>query len=259
MATVQTRSGKPIGLLVTAVTGNVLPLKLIPAPGETLPEAFTITPSMIARVTDVENHARANFTTFAIEALAPGRATLTVTARGKAATGPITIAVSRAIALPGANTDAGLLTRLILAETMTPMLAGSSGGDIPECMRLMRVVLENRLARPSARWSSAGARSLGDVVRARNQFEGFQAYPALSVGVAGSIDQLVALANNAADPRQQRMLEHIQLAISIATGPSPRDPTGGKLYWWRTQGAGAPGTEVSIYKSLVGNTFYKDK
>lgn len=68
MAIIQTRSGKPIGLLLTAVTGNVLPLKLIPGPGKALPDAFTIAPSTIARATDVENRARANFTTFAIQA-----------------------------------------------------------------------------------------------------------------------------------------------------------------------------------------------
>lgn len=191
--------------------------------------------------------------------MAPGRATLIVTARGKTIAGPITIAVSRPLALPAADNRCRLLTRLLLAETITPTRAGQSADDIPECMRSMRVVIENRLARPSARWGSAGARSLRDVVRARNQFEGFQAYPTLSVRVAGSIDQLVALANNAGDPRQQWMLQHIRLAINIATGPSTRDPTGGKLFWWKTDNAPPPSADVSIYKTLVGNTFYKDK
>lgn len=258
MAEIQTRANQRVTDPILAVVGNRLPLKLVPGRGETIPATLAVAPAHVAVIEEISHRPQQNFSTFTLHALAPGRATLTVQSGGRAIAGPIGIRVDATIALPAAGTDAGLLARLFLAECPGPGTAGATDAAITEVMTLMRVVLQNRLAQPSGRWGSAGATGLADVVRSRGQFEGFGGYPTLSTAVSGRIAEFVRIANDAADRRQPAMRAHVARAIAVASGPRPTDPTNTGLYWWRTQNSGAPGTGVTVYKSLLGNTFYRE-
>lgn len=229
MPQILTMAGRPAAQPITLDIGGAMPLKLIPVAGERLPFSLAVAPPALATVEALNNRTSPNFTTF--------------TLRGTAA-----------------GTDAGLLARLFLAESpgstsdRSDYLAATSA----EASRLMRVVLEDRLARPSARWASAGARSLGDVVRARGQFEGFGGYPAPSAAVTQRINNVVAIANDAGDARQPAARAHIEQAIRIASGRRPTDPTTTGLFWWKTRGSAAPGTGVVLYRTVLDNSFYRE-
>jgi hypothetical protein len=123
----------------------------------------------------------------------------------------------------------------------------------------MRVVVENRRAKPSSRWGSQGATSLGDVIRAPGQFHGLGSYPTIAGDVSANISNTLRLANEAGDQRQPVLRAHVEAVLQVARGPRPADPTGGKLYWWRTAGSGPPSTDVVLYKTLAGNSFYQER
>ena len=256
MAQLQTMTGRPVTPPVTVTQGGAIPLKLIPSPGERLPLTVTTAATGTARIETLNNRTGPNFTTFTLRGAMPGQTVLNARSGNGTVTPPIAIRVIAAIALPEASTNAGLLVRLFLAEAPAP--SGGSAIASAEVMTLMRVVLENRLATPSARWGSAGARSLADVARAPGQFEGFQGYPTLAGGISSNINDMVRIANDASDSRQASMRAHIEQAIAIASGPRPADPTGTGLYWWRTARQGSPGTGVTVYKTLLGNTFFRE-
>jgi hypothetical protein len=258
MAQLQTMAGRPVTPPIRAVQGGAVPLKLIPGPGERLPLTVTTAAPAIAGIEALNNRTGPNFTTFTLRAGAPGQTMLNVTSSNGTVTPPIAIQVIGRIALPADSTNAGLLTRLFLAEAPGPDRPGATPATSTEAMTLMRVVLENRLARPSGRWASAGARSLTDVVRSPGQFEGFSTYPALSAKITRQIEDMVGIANDASDGRQVAMRAHIERAIAIASGPRPADPSQTGLFWWRTEGRGAPGTGVAVFKTVLGNTFFRE-
>lgn len=251
-------AGTPTGTKVTAVAGGSLALKVIPGSKEPMADAITATPSTVAVIKNINHRTTAHFSTFDISCVVAGAATVTATAAGKTLAGPLSVEVLSRLVLPDAATDAGLLTRLFLAEVASPGATSWKLDDAKTCMTLMRVVLENRLATPSSRWASAGAKNLGDVVRAPNQFQGFSKYPDLSSDVKTVIDDILNVANKAGDRRMANNRAHVEAAIAIATGGKPADPTKTGLYWWRTAGTGAPGTGVTAYKTLLGNTFYQE-
>lgn len=246
------------GTKVTGVAGGSLALKLVPGPKESMADSIAAVPSTVATIENVNHRAKAHFSTFAIKCVTKGAATVTATAGGKTIAGPLSVEVLERLVLPADSTDAGLLARLFLAEVASPGASSWKLDDAKTCMTLMRVVLENRLATPSGRWSSTGAKSLGDVVRAPNQFQGFGKYPTLSSDVTSVIDDILSVANKGGDRRMANNRAHVEAAIAIASGSKPTDPTKTGLYWWRTEGSGAPGTGVTAYKTLMGNTFYQE-
>jgi hypothetical protein len=258
MAEFQTMSGSTAGTKVTGVAGGSLQLKLVPGAKEAMADSIAAVPSTVATIENISHRTKAHFSTFEIKCVAKGAATVTASAGGKTLAGPLSVEVLEKLVLPAAGTDAGLLARLFLAEVASPGAASWKLEDAKTCMTLMRVVLENRLATPSGRWSSTGAKSLGDVVRAPGQFKGFGKYPELSSDVTSVIDEILAVANKGGDRRMANMRAHVEAAIAIASGSKPTDPTKTGLYWWRTEGSGSPGTGVTAYKSLMGNTFYQE-
>lgn len=258
MAQLQTMAGRAVTSPITLIQGGGMPLKLVPGGNERLPFAVTTAAQAIAAVDALNNRTGPNFTTFTLRGGAPGQTALNIQSANAVATGPFAVRVLARIALPAAATNEGLLVRLFLAEAPGPGVAGATDATSTEAMTLMRVVLENRLATPSGRWGSDGATSMGDVVRARGQFEGFSGYPALPAGVSSRIENMVAIANDSGDGRQAAMRAHVERAIAVASAPRPADPTPTGLYWWRTAGSGAPGTGVTVYKTLLGNSFYRE-
>lgn len=251
-------AGSNAGTKVTAVAGGSLPLKLVPASKEPMADTIAAIPTNVATIENVNHRTTAHFTTFQIKCIIAGAATVTASAGGKTLAGPLSVEVLPRLALPAADTDAGLFVRLFLAEVASPGATSWTIADAKVCMTLMRVVVENRLATPSGRWSSSGAKSLGDVIRATGQFKGFGQYPTLSADVTSVIDDILAVANKGGDRRMANNRAHVEAAIAIASGPKPADPTKTGLYWWRTAGSGSPGTGVTAYKTLMGNTFYQE-
>ena len=106
---------------ITLVVGNSIPLKLIPAKGESVPIAITAAPAAIVKVTQLNVRVKANFTTFHLVGIKAGKATLQA---GAAKDKAISLTVEDITVLPAAATDLGLLVRLMLAETPTPGAAG---------------------------------------------------------------------------------------------------------------------------------------
>lgn len=257
MARVETRAGRPVPSPIALMTGTTVALRIVPVRGELLPFTVAVDGADVASLERVDNRTRLNVCELVLRGRAVGRTLLRITSGNQLLTMPLAVAVSARLELPAADTRAGLLARLLLAETRVP----ASLDDLPEtreAMVLMRVVLENRAARPSARWGSAGARSIADVVRARGQFEGFGGYPALKDSIAANLTELLRIANTASDTRQPRIRAFVEQAIEVASGPAPPDPTRTGLYWWRTAGSGAPGNGVVVHRTLRGNTYYRE-
>jgi hypothetical protein len=261
MAEFQWRAGTPLVGTINAVVGNTLLLKLIPGKNEKVPIQLTVTPPNIAEVVQIDNRPKPNFATFALNIKSKGRARLTAGPdANKPIGGPIIINIEEALAYPDAGTNIGLLVRLFLGETTTPDDTKKYDATAAEqSMILMRVVVENRLKKPSGVWGSAGAKALSDVVRAKGQFDGFDKYPKLLDRIQGNIDDLLRIANDGGDLRRERTKAHIQLALKIANATDIKDPSPNGLYWWRTKDSGSPTPESVIYKSIMSNTFFQLK
>lgn len=258
MPELRTSSDRIIAGPVTLVADSVMRLKITGKPGEQMPFHVAVLRAPLVAIDRLDNRIGPHFATFRLRGLVAGDTEIEITASAGGAPLRVAVRVLPGFALPPGGTDAGMLTRLFLAEVRTPGGAGYSLATAEEAMGLMRVVLENRRAHPSARWGSAGATSLRDVVRARGQFAGFEGYPTLSPGMEAMIANIVSIANNASDNRQPVMRAHVELAARMAEGMAPRDPSGTGLYWWRTEGSGAPGQGVTAYKTVLGNSFYRE-
>ena len=257
MAEFQFMADTKVPASLVTVVGSVVPLKVIPGKGEALP-AIAATPESIAKVTKVTPHTRANFSTFHLEAVAAGKASLTATVGAKSVAGPIAIEVESALVLPAHSTNAGILTRLFLAECPGPGAHGYSVADATEAMTWMRVVVENRLAKPSAVWGSKGAKTLADVVKASNpdQFKGFTKYPTIVSDQQNVIDDALKIANDGSDTRRAKFKAFVGAALAVAALKTVTDPCPTGLYFWRTANSGKPSPEAKVYMTKLGNTFY---
>jgi len=81
------------------------------------------------------------------------------------------------ITLPDRQSDAGVETRVLLAECKSPAYLSTYTLELAsQCMQLMDAVLRNRLVNPVP-YGAKGATSLADVIRAKGQFAGFGEYP----------------------------------------------------------------------------------
>jgi hypothetical protein len=253
---------------ITAIVGNSIPLKLIPS-GKELAGSISIAalPITIAEVTNVNVRTKANFTTFHLKAKAVGTASMSAGGSASPAAvmstllaGPIQITVEPKLEYPAIGTDAGMLTRLLLAETPSPdMKKIYNEKDARTVMIWMRVVLANRLATPSHIWGSTGAKTLADVVKSTKpsvQFEGFSQYPTISKKIQARLDDLLSVANDGSDPRRENNKKFIQMAIEVAGMNNLVDPCKTGLYFWRTAGSGKPSPEAIVYQTLMNNTFY---
>jgi hypothetical protein len=252
MADFTRMNGTKLPLSISAVVGSAMDLKLIPGPGQKVPIAISVTPPSAAKIDNVNVRAGANFTTFRLTALMAG------SVRMVAATDPmrpITITIDPKLALPAATTDQGLLARLLIAETPSPEMPGYTDADAETSMIWMRVVIANRLSKPSGVYASANAKTIADVIKAPGQFKGFQSYPTIDATISKRLDETVSIANESGDGRREKYKKFVQIALKVAAMASVKDPSTG-LYFWRTSGSGAPSTGTNVYKTILGNTFY---
>jgi hypothetical protein len=179
-----------------------------------------------------------------------------VTATHGGASAALNVGVDPAIELPDRNTVPGAVARLLMAEARGPSHDSYVAADSLRSMRWMRRVLENRLANNPRQFGAQGAQSLIDIIKAPNQFAGFSNYPNYDAGTRARLQEMLNIANNDSDQRQQGFREFVHNALSVAQGAAIADPCLTGLYGWRTQGAGGPGGRFVVYQSVAGNTFY---
>lgn len=257
MAKFQWMTGENLPTSITTVVNSSMSLKLVPDPGELVPIPIILTPPHLAVVQDENVRKGPNFTTFKLAAKAVGSARLSAEkSANKLIAGPIAITIEARVSLPAASTDQGLLARLLLAETPPPIATTYNFVDAEKAMIWMRVVVSNRLAKPSVKYASAGAKSINDVIRAKGQFAGFEDYPTLPGKISSRIDEFVAIANDGSDRRRDRYKKFVDIALRVAAMAAVKDPSSTGLYFWRTTDHGSPSAEAKEYEKLMGNTFF---
>jgi hypothetical protein len=187
--------------------------------------------------------------------------------------------ISMSIVLPPLTTEAGVMARLLVNESMVPGLPHNphySEEQSLRGMRLMKVVIDNRLNhRPPA--SAGYLANLFNAPQASNyidiivsgQFAGFSRSGGTvqtSAGVTANIDAIVQEANQG---KPGFYFRFVQNAITVANAPVVADefavlsPVGsiailGRTYGWRTSGHGAPGPNfIAIPNGAIGgNQFF---
>jgi len=182
-----------------------------------------------------------------------GSATVTAAARDADGGATLSLSVEKVLSLPDKNTEAGMLARLLLAESGQP--GAYDRAETKRGMQWMKLVLQNRLKEPR-RYSAPGAGSLIDIVKAEGQFAGFESYPTLKIA---TIDDVLGAANDDNSALQEQFITFTLDAVEVANAPTIDDPTGTRsgLIGWRTRGSGSPGPNFVAYgKPLAGNQFY---
>jgi len=156
------------------------------------------------------------------------------------------------IALPSIDTDAGIIVRVLIAETRNPAYASYDEEAAKRSFRAMRATVDHRLHNNPGLFGAPGAKTYADVICAPQQFAGFtknaSGTPTLSDDVQELIDEVLEKASTGAPGRYAKF---VQNALDAAKG-AVDDPfakvtdvggtavTGG-VYGWRTLGSSAPG------------------
>lgn len=205
--------------------------------------------------------------TVTVEALALGNSTLTAIYNGKeAARLDLKIFTKVEIVLPPPDSEKGLLTRLLLAESVNP--GNNATYDEKEslkAMRWMRLVIKNRLhhSDPSIfgakKQQGASNYTVFDIVRAKGQFHGFEDYPKLNQNIIVNLSGFLSIANNYNHPMRERYENFIENAMKVASDQGlagVTDPSKKGLYGWRTKGSSEPGGQFTQFQDLAGQTFY---
>jgi hypothetical protein len=173
-------------------------------------------------------------------------------------TGIVALTIEPTIALPAVGTEAGIVTRMFLAEAVAPGSPNFVAAESKEAMQWMRHVMLNRL-KLGAQYFGAGkeATTLTAMITGANQVEGFQNYPTIARHQAAVIDGVLRLANTSGHKDVLLYRQFIRDAISIASGTDPgKDPSPNGLYSWRTAKAASPGSNFVKYRTHGGQDFY---
>ena len=171
---------------------------------------------------------------------------------------PLTVEVLQKIELPNKNTEAGAVTRMLLAENYTPESAHYNEKDSLIAMQWMRNVLENRLAfsHPHLLQVPHGSKSFIATIKG-GSVEGFRSYPTIQKGKEKNITDAVKFANHARHPHFLQFRKHVENAIAVANGEKRGDdPCPTKLYAWKSEGSPAPSSNFVKFRTLVGQDFY---
>ena len=168
------------------------------------------------------------------------------------------------VTFPLPNTVEGTLTRLFLAESINPSDKKYNADESKKSMIWMRKVIENRLAskKPSifnVKVSPGKSVTINDIIKALNQFHGFEKYPELNGRIKINLNGFIDIANNYNHPLREKYLAFIQNAINASSQDALRgflDPSPKGLYGWKTQDSIHPGGDFKVYMNLAGQTFY---
>ena len=128
-------------------------------------------------------------------------------------------------------------------------------------MQWMRLVLVNRLQHNPAQFAAKGATSITDIVRAKGQIQAFGDYPDIGVDQRARIENVIAVANDDNDPRQNAFAAFVNTAIKVATDPVVPDPTGPDsfLSGWMTVGYSPGDNSIKFGAPLMDNQFLEEK
>jgi hypothetical protein len=172
---------------------------------------------------------------------------------------PLSVRVVPCIELPPPESDAGMIARLLLAESQGPEHKGFTHLEISlESMRWMYWVLHNRLAFPHPGTFGIKQKNMRGVITAKGQFEGFVGYPEIAETQLEHINRIMKAANEGGDMRFNTYRSHVENAIEVATGrfPLDRDPCPTGLYGWKTVGSKHSGGRFVLYREYAGQYFY---
>ena len=173
-------------------------------------------------------------------------------------TGIVALTIEPKIDLPAAATEAGIVTRMFLAEAVTPGSPNFVATESKEAMQWMRHVMLNRIKFGAQYFgASKEATTLTAMIKSANQIEGFQNYPNIGRGQTAVIDGVVRMANTSGHKDVLIYRQFIRDAINIASGTDPgKDPCPTGLYSWRTAKAASPGSNFVKYRTHGGQDFY---
>lgn len=170
------------------------------------------------------------------------------------------------ITLPLDSTEQGMLTRLFLAESINPGNSLIYDEDQSKTSMLwMRKVIENRLSHKTPNIFGAvkpigkSKYTIYDIVKAKNQFHGFENYPTVHSSIKLNLTGFLAIANNYNHSKREIYADFIANAKQAASKDALKgflDPSPKGLYGWRTKGSSQPGGDFKKYKDLAGQTFY---
>jgi len=173
MAIFQNMAGKKLSDQLTLFVGNVMQIKIIPGKGELVPFRLTVAPANFMKLLEDHTRKTANFEIYKLKAAAQGSGQFWANNDKGVKAGPINVTVKQPLTLPTGNENQLALIKLLLAESPSPAYANYNIATFKTGMQWMRLVVENRLKMKSYLVGSEGATTLIDVIKARNQFEGF--------------------------------------------------------------------------------------
>src|ERR1700733_2049146 len=102
------------------------------------------------------------------------------------------------IQLPDITTDAGIVSRLIIAECENPGYSDYNEADGQLSFRMMQATVYNRLNNNPTQFGAPNAKTVADIITAPNQFQGFSITNGtitLSDPVSSRIDAVMSNAN----------------------------------------------------------------
>jgi len=175
------------------------------------------------------------------------------------------------IQLPDISTDAGVLSRLIIAECENPGFSDYNESDGQLSFRLMQAVVANRLSNNPGQFMAPGATDFADIITAPNQFDGFTMSGGsvqISQSVSDRIDTVMTNANTGSPgPFFQFVQDILNQVNGAANDPFSGvtsingTPVQGGTFGWKTVGSPAPGANflaipVALGGVVLGNQFY---
>ena len=170
----------------------------------------------------------------------------------------ITLTIEPKIALPDEKGEEGIVSRMLLAEAITPGDPNFVAKDSKETMRWMLHVMLNRMKFGSEYFGAGkGASTLTKMITSPNQVKGFDNYPKLAKGPTAVINGVMRIANTSGHKDTRLYRQYLRDAMEIAASTDRgKDPCSTGLYGWRTAGSGSPGSNFEKFKTFGGQDFY---
>ncbi|MDL5599109.1 hypothetical protein QS468_40815 [Bacillus subtilis] len=253
-----TRNNKPVVGTVQLVVGNVLRLRLNGlGPGKKHYVVKSANACIEVKQNPNDRQAEQTVVLTALRACPAVRVEAFSAVDGLPSGIHVSIEVTGKLSLPDPATDEGCLARLLLAESIAPK-PNTDNAEALKSMQWMRQVIENRMtfSEPKHFGKPAG-KTMTAFITAKEplQFEGFGNYPNLGAKQT-NIDEFLRLANDGSDIRFERMRQHVQNALDVASGAKLGAPAPSKVFAWRTSNSGSPGGNFVKVADVGGQAFF---
>lgn len=175
------------------------------------------------------------------------------------------------LSLPDVSTDAGVLARLLIAESRNPAAANYDAGDVNVGLFAMKSTVVNRLANDPSQFLAPGALNWTDIIVAPGQFAGFSrnnGQLTIAPSVEARIQTVLQRANSGPPGPYAQFVQNVLnvVASDVADPFADLSQIGNTLvvggsYGWRTAGSSEPGGRLvkipeSMNGTIAGNQFY---